>query len=85
MRDTGQVELYDVEGREEKRIAHATLPQKLAPKQWIELAYVSEGGDLVCYVNERPMFIVPAAIATDRDLGFSTSADANFRQLRLRK
>jgi len=85
VRDTGEVALYECDGHEEKRKEFASLGKKLAPGQWIELAYVAEGGDLVCYVDQRPMFLVPAAVPTDREIGLWTSADANFRLLRLRK
>ena len=86
LKDTGEVSLYEVDGLEEKRTATATLGKKLKPGEWIELAYVAEGGDLICYVAEKPMFIVAATIPGDRDIGFwSASADANFRFIKLRK
>ena len=58
---------------------------KLQAGQWVNLAYISEGGDLVCYIDQRPVIIVRASVPTDRDLSLWTSADANFRQLQLRK
>jgi len=86
IRDTGEVSLYEVQGQEEKRTATATLAKKLKPGEWVELAYVAEAGDLLCYVAGKPVFLVAATVPTDRDIGFwSGSADANFRFIQLRK
>jgi hypothetical protein len=86
IRDTGEVSLFEVTAQEEKRTATATLPRKLKPGEWVELAYVAEGGDVICYVAGKAMFLVAAAVPTDRDIGFcSSSADANFRFIELRK
>ncbi len=61
------------------------LEKKLAPGQWVDLAFVAEGGDLVCYVDQQPLFAVPAALAADRPIELVTDADANFREVRVRK
>jgi hypothetical protein len=82
--DTGEAALYESDGSKETRIAFAS-GKKLGPGEWIEIAFVAEGGDLVCFVAERPLFLVPATISTDRAIGLWTSADANFRLIRLRK
>src|SRR5205814_2272464 len=73
IRDTGEVALYEMDGPKEKRIAFATLGKKLAAGQWIELGFVAEGGDLVCFVAERPMFLIAATVPTDRDVAIWTS------------
>ena len=77
--------LYEVVGLEATRVKTASLGKKLGPGQWIEVGFVAEGGDLVCFVADRPMFLVSATIPTDREIGLWSSADANFRLLRLRK
>jgi serine/threonine protein kinase len=85
VRDTGEVTLYEFDGRDEKRTKSVSLGKKLAAGQWIDLQFIAEGGDLACYVAERPVFIVSAAMPGDRDLGFWASAEANFRFVQLRK
>jgi hypothetical protein len=85
VRDTGEVTLYASDGREEKRLDKGSLGKKLAANQWIELSYVAEGGDLVCFVDQRPVILTAAAIPADRGIELWTSADANFRLLRLRR
>jgi hypothetical protein len=85
IRDTGELTLYEFDGLEEKRVQSVPIGRKLVPGQWVELAYVAEAGDLVCFVAERPVLLVTASIPADRTLGFWSSADANFRLLRLRK
>jgi hypothetical protein len=85
VRDTGEVALLEVDGLEEKRIDFGSLPKKLGPGQWIELGIIAEGGDLVCFVADRPLFMVSGSIPADRDIGFWSSADANFRLVYLRK
>ncbi|MBI3856097.1 MAG: protein kinase [Planctomycetes bacterium] len=85
VRDTGELTLYEFDGFEEKRSASASLGRKLAAGQWIDLAFVAEGGDIACYAAERPLLLVAAALPGDRDLGLTTTGEANFRSIRLRK
>jgi hypothetical protein len=85
VRDTGEVALYEVDGLDEKRIEFTSLGKKIGPNEWVEVGFVAEGGDLVCFVAERPVFLISASIPTDRDIALWSSADANFRYLRLRK
>jgi len=85
VRDTGEVALYAFDGREEKRIEKGSLGKKLAAGQWIELSYVAEAGDLVCFVDQRPLILTTAEVPTDRGIELWTSADANFRLLQLRR
>ena len=85
IRDTGEVTLYSFDGREEKRTERKSLGKKLTAGQWIELSYVAEGGDLVCFVDQRPVMLVPAPVPTDRAIELWSTTDANFRLLRLRK
>jgi hypothetical protein len=85
VRDTGEVALYEIDGLDEKRVEFTSLGKKLGPNEWIEVGFIAEGGDLVCYVAERPVFLISANIPTDRDIALWSSADANFRLVRLRK
>jgi serine/threonine protein kinase len=85
VRDTGEVALLEGDGLDEKRVEFGSLAKKLGPGQWIELGFIAEGGDLVCFVAERPIFLVSATIPTDRDIGFWSSADANVRFVKIRK
>jgi hypothetical protein len=85
VRDTGEVTLYSFDGREEKRTERKSLGKKLTPGQWVELSYVAEGGDLVCFVDQRPVMLVAAPVPTDRAIELWSTTDANFRLLRLRK
>jgi hypothetical protein len=85
VRDTGEVTLYSFDGREEKREGKGSLGKKLAAGQWIELSYVAEAGDLVCFVDQRPVILIPAPIPTDRGIELWTTSEANCRLLRLRK
>jgi hypothetical protein len=85
VRDTGEVALYEIDGLDERRTEFGSLGKKLGPAQWIEVGFIAEGGDLVCFVGERPIFLVSASIPTDRDICLWSSADANFRLVRLRK
>ena len=84
VRDTGEVALLEVDGLDERRVEFGSLAKKLGPGQWIELGFIAEGGDLVCFVAERPIFLVSATLPTDRDIGFWSSADANVRFVKLR-
>lgn len=85
VRDTGEVTLYGYDGREEARLIHGSAGKKPSPGQWIQLLFVVEGGDIVCYVEDRPAFIWPLTIANNRDLELWTSAEANFRALEVRR
>lgn len=85
VRDTGEITLFEYDGREEKRSGTALLPKKLAPGEWIELSFISEGGDLACYAAERPVLLLPIAVPADREMGIWSSTEANFRFMELRK
>jgi len=85
VRDSGEVTLHEINGTEEKRGPSAPLPKKPTAGQWIELSYVAEGGDLAVFVGDRPLLLVAAPIPTDRDIGLWSSAEANFRLMRLRR
>jgi hypothetical protein len=61
------------------------LERKVSPGQWVDLAFVAEGGDLVCYVNQQPVLAVQAALVSDKPIELVAEADANFRQVQLRK
>ncbi|HEV3027197.1 MAG TPA: serine/threonine-protein kinase [Planctomycetota bacterium] len=84
LRDTGEVALYSFDGREETRLSRESLVKKLSPGQWVELSFVVEGGDLVAYVDQRPLLLKSTTISPNHDFELWTSADANFRNLRLR-
>jgi len=85
LRDTGEITLYSFDGREETRLARESLGKKLSPGQWTELSFVVEGGDLVAYVDQRPLLLKATTITPNRDIELWTSAEANFRGLRLRR
>ncbi len=85
VRDTGEVTLYGFDGREEVRQQHSSAGKKLAPGQWIQLSFVVEGGDIICYIDDRPVLIAPLTIANDRDLELWSSVEANYRELRVRR
>jgi len=85
IRDTGEITLYSFDGREETRLDRASLGKRLSPGQWVELSFVVEGEDLVAYVDQRPLLLDGMTISADRDIELWTTADANFRNLRLRR
>jgi hypothetical protein len=85
VKDTGEVALLEIDGLDEKRTEFGSLARKLGPGVWIEIGFIAEGGDLICFVGDRPLFLVSASIPTDRDIGFWASADANIRFVNLRK
>jgi tRNA A-37 threonylcarbamoyl transferase component Bud32 len=85
LHDTGEVALYEVDGLVERRSKVATLGKKIGAGEWIELTYVAEGGDLICFVGDRPVFLESASIPTDRTIALWSSAETNFRFIRLRK
>jgi serine/threonine-protein kinase len=81
LRDTGEIALYSFDGREETRVDRKSLGRKLGPKQWVNLRFVVEGGDLVAYIDDRAMLLTTATMSGDHALELWASADANFRQL----
>jgi len=85
LRDSGEVALVEVDGSAEKTIATGSIGRRPRPGDWIELSYVAEGGDIACFVQEKPVLLAAAPVPTDRTMGFWSSAEANFRLLRLRK
>ena len=85
LRDTGEIALYSFDGREETRLERKSLGRKLGPKQWVSLRFVVEGGDLVAFLDDRPLLLTTATMAGDRGLELWTSADANFRGLYLHR
>ncbi|HZE97002.1 MAG TPA: hypothetical protein VE981_08240, partial [Planctomycetota bacterium] len=85
IRDTGEVTLYAFDGREEKRVDRGSLGKKLSVNQWVELAFAAEGGDLVCFVDQRPVLLTAVPVGVDRDIEIWSTATANFRLLKLRK
>src|SRR5579862_1385015 len=85
LRDTGELTLYSFDGREETRLARESLGKKLAPKQWTELRFVAEAGDLIVYVDQRPLLLTTATVSADRGIELWTSAEANFRGLYLHR
>jgi hypothetical protein len=85
IRNSGELALFEIDGLEEKRVASASFGKPLSAGDWLELSYVAEGGDLACFVADRPILLVAAPIPTDRDIGLWSNTDANFRLMRLRK
>lgn len=81
IRDTGEVVLYAFDGREEKRVERGPLGRKLAPMQWTELRFVAEGGDLVAFVDDRPVLMTRTTMAPDKPVELWSSVEANFRGL----
>ena len=77
--------LVEVDGTAEKVVATGSIGKRPKQGDWIEVAYVAEGGDIACFVAERPVLLYSAPVSTDRTMGFWSSAEANFRILRLRK
>ncbi len=70
-------------GEEAERIV--PLDSRPASGAWLTLAWIAEAGDLVCYVDGRPVLALRAAVAPERGLGLSASVDANFRSIEIRK
>jgi hypothetical protein len=85
VRDTGEVHLLRFDGKEEIREAKGSVGRKLVPGQWIELSFVAEAGDIVAYIEGRPVLLWAEPVATDRDFELWTSVDANFRGLQVRR
>jgi len=85
VRDTGEVHLLRFDGKEEIRETKGSVGRKLVPGQWIELSFVAEAGDIVAYIEGRPVLLWAVPVATDRDFELWTSVDANFRGLQVRR
>jgi hypothetical protein len=61
------------------------LEKRIPAGQWADLAWISEGGDLVAYLNDQPLFIAAIAVPADRGAGLAADTEASFRQVRIRK
>jgi hypothetical protein len=81
----GEVALYRDDGAKESRMAHALLEKKIVSGQWVDLAWAVEGDDLLCTLDQRLMFIVTGAPGPDRGIALTTTGDANFRAIQMRK
>jgi hypothetical protein len=85
VRAPGEVMLLASGPQGEEIVKQARLDGKLAAGQWVTLAWVAEGGDLVCLAERRPLFALRANISPDRGIGLISDVDANFRDIELRK
>jgi predicted Ser/Thr protein kinase len=81
----GRVALYQVEGGRRTELKSATLDAKVTAGQWVDLAWMAEGGDLVCTLNQQPLFWVGATPGADRLIQLFSDADVNIRQVNLRR
>ncbi len=81
----GRVALYQVEGGNRKELKAAALDPKPATGQWLDLSFMAEGGDLVCTVNQQPLFWIPGTVPADRSIQLVSDSDVNIRQVNLRK
>jgi hypothetical protein len=83
--DTQRLTLYEGDGEARNPLGSAELGRKIAPGEWWDLAYVSEKDSLVCYVRDRAVLVVSAVVRGDRQIGLTSDADANFRNLKVRQ
>jgi hypothetical protein len=68
------------------RLRHAVpLKKKPAPGEWIDLAFVAEGGDIVGYLGEAPMLGVRGDLSPRLGIALASDADVSFRAVQVRK
>ena len=85
VQDPGDVVLYEGDGKEEKRVRSQPLEARLGPGQWVDIGFIAEGDDLVCYLNQRPAFILRTPLAPDRLIGLWADTETNVRSIQVRK
>jgi serine/threonine protein kinase len=83
--DTQRLTVYEGDGDARNPLGSVALGRKIAAGEWLDLACVSEKDSLVCYVRDRAVLIVSAVVRGDRQIGLTSDADANFRNLKVRQ
>ena len=81
----GRVVLYQVERGTRTELKSAPLEPKLLPTAWLDLSFMSEGGDLLCTVNQKAVFLLPISVPNDRGMSLASDADVNFKEINLRR
>jgi hypothetical protein len=85
VQDPGEVVLYEVDGRSERRVDFQPLERRLGPGRWVDLAFLADGSDLVCMIDQKAVFVKRLSVAAGRGIGLATTAPALFRDARLRR
>jgi tRNA A-37 threonylcarbamoyl transferase component Bud32 len=68
------------------RLRHAVpLKKKPAAGEWIDLAFLAEGGDIVAYLGDAPVVGFRGDPAPKLGMGLISDADVNFRAVQVRK
>jgi len=83
--DAGRAEFHAKEGEAERLVKSVPVDPPASAGEWVELAFVAEGGDFIGYVRQQPAVVVAAALPPGRPVHFITDAETNFRRLHLRK
>jgi tRNA A-37 threonylcarbamoyl transferase component Bud32 len=84
--DASRASLYATEGGAEKLVRAVPLASPAAAGEWVELAFVAEGGDLVGYVRQQPVAVVSTAVTPGRPvIQLVSDTEANLRRVQVRK
>ncbi len=83
VQDPGELVLYEVAGKVERRLDFQPLVRRSGP--WLDLAFMTDGGDLLCLVDQKPLLVVQVPSAASAGIALSTRGPASFRSMELRK
>jgi hypothetical protein len=76
---------YEGAGEPSKLLKTHVLATRPAPGQWVDLAIVSDGDEVACYVDGKAVLAQKGALDPQMSLGLWSGADANFRKVQLRR